>query len=145
MFTCRILTFYFGSKVAIVNKLVTGSSPPIVSNLDQLMGQGGNRGCRSMQQRRPHHSQQQQQQCACVHVRGARWARTESLLGEGGFGRVYRGREGVQGNHEFVVEVLMLSQLHHPNLVNLVGYCADGQQCMLVYKYMALGSLAEQL
>jgi serine/threonine-protein kinase PBS1 len=55
------------------------------------------------------------------------------------------GREGVQGNHEFVVEVLMLSQLHHPNLVNLVGYCADGQQCMLVYEYMALGSLAEQL
>jgi hypothetical protein len=44
MFTCRILTFYFGSKVAIVNKLVTGSSPPIVGNLDQLMGQGGGGG-----------------------------------------------------------------------------------------------------
>ncbi|KAL6854007.1 hypothetical protein ACP4OV_020036 [Aristida adscensionis] len=85
--------------------------------------------------------------------------RAECLLGEGGFGRVYRGRlesgqvvavkqldrEGAQGNREFVVEVLMLSQLHHPNLVNLVGYCADGEQRLLVYEYMALGSLADHL
>ncbi|PWZ33819.1 Serine/threonine-protein kinase PBL27 [Zea mays] len=85
--------------------------------------------------------------------------RAECLLGEGGFGRVYRGRlesgqvvavkqldrEGVQGNREFVVEVLMLSLLHHPNLVNLVGYCADGEQRLLVYEYMALGSLADHL
>ncbi|RLM61515.1 hypothetical protein C2845_PM14G10430 [Panicum miliaceum] len=85
--------------------------------------------------------------------------RAECLLGEGGFGRVYRGwlesgqvvavkqldREGAQGNREFVVEVLMLSLLHHPNLVNLVGYCADGEQRLLVYEYMALGSLADHL
>ncbi|CAL4959199.1 unnamed protein product [Urochloa decumbens] len=83
----------------------------------------------------------------------------ECLLGEGGFGRVYRGRlesgqvvavkqldrDGAQGNREFVVEVLMLSLLHHPNLVNLVGYCADGEQRLLVYEYMALGSLADHL
>ncbi|KAF8749187.1 hypothetical protein HU200_012727 [Digitaria exilis] len=85
--------------------------------------------------------------------------RAECLLGEGGFGRVYRGRlesgqvvavkqldrEGAQGNREFVVEVLMLSLLHHQNLVNLVGYCADGEQRLLVYEYMALGSLADHL
>lgn len=50
-------------------------------------------------------------------------------------------RNGLQGNREFLVEVLMLSLLHHQNLVNLIGYCADGDQRLLVYEYMASGSL----
>ncbi|KAI3986655.1 hypothetical protein MKX01_014193 [Papaver californicum] len=84
----------------------------------------------------------------------------ECLVGEGGFGRVYKGfidninqvvavkqldRNGLQGNREFLVEVLMLSLLHHHNLVNLIGYCADGEQRILVYEYMALGSLEDHL
>lgn len=85
--------------------------------------------------------------------------RPECLIGEGGFGRVYKGRletgqvvavkqldrNGLQGNREFLVEVLMLSLLHHPNLVNLTGYCADGDQRLLVYEYMPLGSLEDHL
>lgn len=54
-------------------------------------------------------------------------------------------RDGHQGNKEFLVEVLMLSLLHHENLVNLVGYCADGDQRLLVYEYMPLGSLEDHL
>lgn len=54
-------------------------------------------------------------------------------------------RNGLQGNREFLVEVLMLSLLHHPNLVNLIGYCADGDQRLLVYEYMQLGSLEDHL
>lgn len=86
--------------------------------------------------------------------------RPDCLLGEGGFGRVYKGRlestnqvvaikqldrNGLQGNREFLVEVLMLSLLHHTNLVNLIGYCADGDQRLLVYEYMLLGSLEDHL
>lgn len=39
----------------------------------------------------------------------------------------------------------MLSLLHHPNLVNLIGYCTDGDQRLLVYEFMPLGSLEDHL
>jgi serine/threonine protein kinase len=49
--------------------------------------------------------------------------------------------QGQQGDREFITEAVMLSSLHHPNLVKLVGYCADLGQRILVYEYMPLGSL----
>ncbi|KAK9689156.1 hypothetical protein RND81_09G039200 [Saponaria officinalis] len=84
----------------------------------------------------------------------------DNLIGEGGFGRVYKGfiddpkqvvavkqldRNGLQGNREFLVEVLMLSLLKHDKLVNLVGYCAEGSHRLLVYEFMANGSLEDHL
>uniref|UniRef100_A0A0A9DCM1 Protein kinase domain-containing protein n=1 Tax=Arundo donax TaxID=35708 RepID=A0A0A9DCM1_ARUDO len=39
----------------------------------------------------------------------------------------------------------MLHLLHHPNLVNLIGYCVDADQRLLVYEYMPLGSLEDHL
>ena len=54
-------------------------------------------------------------------------------------------RNGMQGNREFLSEVFMLSLVDHPNLVNLIGYCADGDQRILVYEYMAGGSLEDHL
>jgi serine/threonine protein kinase len=39
----------------------------------------------------------------------------------------------------------MLSRLHHPNLVNLIGYCAEEDQRLLVYEFMPRGSLEHHL
>ncbi|KAJ8639214.1 hypothetical protein MRB53_015908 [Persea americana] len=44
-------------------------------------------------------------------------------------------RNGLQGLREFLVVVLMPSVLHHQNLVNLIGYCADGDQRLLAQPY----------
>ncbi|KAL3650066.1 hypothetical protein CASFOL_006469 [Castilleja foliolosa] len=86
--------------------------------------------------------------------------RQECLLGEGGFGRVFKGtisqsgqtvavrqldRNGVQASTEFANEVSRLSLLQHPNLVKIIGYCADGEQRILVYEYMPSGSLKNHL
>ncbi|KVI06859.1 Concanavalin A-like lectin/glucanase, subgroup [Cynara cardunculus var. scolymus] len=85
--------------------------------------------------------------------------RRESLLAESGFGKVYKGtlgtgqvvsvnqldKHGTKANKEFLVEVMTLSLLDHPNLVDLIGYCADGDQRILVYEYMLKGSLNNNL
>ncbi|CAK8531071.1 unnamed protein product [Lathyrus sativus] len=85
---------------------------------------------------------------------------TDCLIGEGGFGNVYKGyiksleqtvavkklnRDGNQGTREFFAEVLMLSMVKHPNLVRLVGYCVDDDQRILAYEHMANGSLENHL
>ncbi|XP_019705733.1 probable serine/threonine-protein kinase PBL21 [Elaeis guineensis] len=85
--------------------------------------------------------------------------KTTNLIGEGGFGKVFKGRihsgqvvaikqlnrDGLQGSKEFLVEILMLITLRHENLVSLIGYCAEGDQRLLVYEYMPLGSLEDHL
>ncbi|KAL6566635.1 putative serine/threonine-protein kinase pbl5 [Orobanche minor] len=86
--------------------------------------------------------------------------KADNFLGAGGFGKVYKGhlldsheivavkqldRNGCQGIMEFMVEVLTLSMAKHPNLVKLIGYCAEGDQRLLVYEYMPLGSLEDHL
>ncbi|CAN4105123.1 unnamed protein product [Withania somnifera] len=59
--------------------------------------------------------------------------REVNLIGEGGFARVYRGRldsgMAFKGTN---VDVLMLSLMHHHNLINLIGYCTHGEQRLLV-------------
>ncbi|WVZ99255.1 hypothetical protein U9M48_044583 [Paspalum notatum var. saurae] len=73
-----------------------------------------------------------------------------NLLGQGGFGHVYRGalagagevaikrlRPGSgQGDREFRAEVEIISRVHHRHLVSLVGYCIHGDQRLLVYEYV---------
>ncbi|XP_058109642.1 receptor-like cytoplasmic kinase 176 [Magnolia sinica] len=95
--------------------------------------------------------------------------RPDSVLGEGGFGSVFKGwidensfaatrpgtgvviavkrlnQDGYQGHKEWLAEVNYLGQLHHPNLVNLIGYCFEDEQRLLVYEFMPRGSLENHL
>nr|WGU43391.1 calcium/calmodulin-regulated receptor-like kinase 2 isoform X2 [Nardostachys jatamansi] len=82
-----------------------------------------------------------------------------TVLGQGSFGPVYKATmpaggvvaikalasDSKQGEKEFQTEVSLLGRLHHRNLVNLVGYCVDKGQHMLVYEFMSNGSLANFL
>ncbi|KAL5580027.1 hypothetical protein UlMin_012469 [Ulmus minor] len=95
--------------------------------------------------------------------------RPDSLLGEGGFGWVFKGwidetslaptkpgsgivvavkrlkRESFQGHKEWLAEVNYLGQLHHANLVKLIGYCSESDSRLLVYEFMPKGSLENHL
>ncbi|KAI5333579.1 PREDICTED: calcium/calmodulin-regulated [Prunus dulcis] len=82
-----------------------------------------------------------------------------TLIGQGAFGPVYKAQmstgetvavkvlatDSKQGEKEFQTEVKLLGRLHHRNLVNLIGYCAEKGQHMLIYVYMSKGSLASHL
>ncbi|KAF5206066.1 Receptor-like serine/threonine-protein kinase [Thalictrum thalictroides] len=95
--------------------------------------------------------------------------RPDSILGEGGFGFVFKGwieenstapakpgtgvtvavkslkPDALQGHREWVAEVDFLGQLHHPNLVKLIGYCIEDDQRLLVYEFLTRGSLENHL
>ncbi|KAK1560050.1 hypothetical protein Q3G72_021540 [Acer saccharum] len=83
----------------------------------------------------------------------------ENVIGEGGYGVVYRGvlNDGSvvavknllnnkgQAEKEFKVEVEAIGKVKHKNLVGLIGYCAEGAQRMLVYEYVENGNLEQWL
>ncbi|GLT44802.1 hypothetical protein SLA2020_186790 [Shorea laevis] len=77
-----------------------------------------------------------------------------SKVGQGGFGSVYLGvmpdgsrlavkkLEGIgQGKKEFRAEVQIIGSIHHMHLVKLKGFCTEGLHRLLVYEFMAKGSL----
>ncbi|OVA19208.1 Protein kinase domain [Macleaya cordata] len=80
----------------------------------------------------------------------------ENKLGEGGFGDVYKGTlkngkivavkkltfiKSSRAKADFESEVKLISNVHHRNLVRLLGCCSKRQELLLVYEYMANSSL----
>ncbi|XP_075516664.1 putative receptor-like protein kinase At5g18500 [Primulina tabacum] len=83
----------------------------------------------------------------------------ENVIGEGGYGVVYRGQlaNGTlvavkrllnnlgQAEKEFRVEVEAIGHVRHKNLVRLLGYCIEGTHRLLVYEYVNNGNLEQWL
>ncbi|KDP35677.1 hypothetical protein JCGZ_09115 [Jatropha curcas] len=80
----------------------------------------------------------------------------KQLLGQGGFGKVYKGtlpdskievavkrisNDSNQGLQEFVSEIGSVGRLRHRNLVQLLGWCRRKDDFLLVYDFMSNGSL----
>ncbi|KAK6125825.1 hypothetical protein DH2020_040431 [Rehmannia glutinosa] len=85
----------------------------------------------------------------------------ENILGQGGFGTVYKGElhDGTKiavkrmecgviagkGTAEFKSEIAVLTKVRHRHLVALLGYCLDGNEKLLVYEYMPQGTLSRHV
>ncbi|PON44704.1 Serine/threonine protein kinase [Parasponia andersonii] len=79
-------------------------------------------------------------------------------IGRGASGIVYKGvlsdtrvtaikrlTEAHQGEAKFLAEVNTIGRLNHMHLIEMWGYCFEGKHGLLVYEYMANGSLADNL
>ncbi|GAB4833814.1 hypothetical protein Ancab_032062 [Ancistrocladus abbreviatus] len=110
-------------------------------------------------------------QCFCFNElkKATRNFCPDNVVGEGGLGAVFKGwidehslaparprtgmaitvkrfnPEWLWGRKEWLTEINYLGQLHHPNIVKLIGYCLEDEHWMLVYEFMPRGSMANHI
>ncbi|OAY51995.1 hypothetical protein MANES_04G049100v8 [Manihot esculenta] len=85
---------------------------------------------------------------------------SKALIGEGSYGRVYYANldngkavavkkldvaSEQESNVEFLTQVSMVSRLKHEHVVELLGYCVDGNIRVLTYEFATMGSLHDIL
>ncbi|XP_013607061.1 PREDICTED: probable LRR receptor-like serine/threonine-protein kinase PAM74 [Brassica oleracea var. oleracea] len=67
----------------------------------------------------------------------------QTVVGEGGFGVVCHGT--LNDSEQVAVKVVLLLRVHYTNLVNLAGYCDEGDHLALIYEFMPNGDLKQHL
>ncbi|XP_058101776.1 probable leucine-rich repeat receptor-like protein kinase At5g49770 isoform X2 [Magnolia sinica] len=79
-----------------------------------------------------------------------------NVIGEGGFGLVYKGllqdgsivaikRRLQDPSQYFIQEVAKIGQIRHRHIVRLIGYCQECRNQLLVYDYLSKGNIGNHL
>jgi len=83
---------------------------------------------------------------------------SENLIGKGGSSQVYRGclpdgkelavkilKPSEYALKEVILEIEIITTLHHKNIISLLGFCFENGKFLLVYDLLSRGSLEENL
>ncbi|GJS17777.1 kinase-like domain, phloem protein 2-like protein [Tanacetum coccineum] len=86
----------------------------------------------------------------------------DNIIGHGRFGNIYKGdanhahgdniiaakrleRKSAEGDAEFMIELEILMEYKHENVIGLVGYCDEEDEKISVYEFASRGSLDKYL
>ncbi|KAG0622381.1 hypothetical protein M758_3G093100 [Ceratodon purpureus] len=160
------------SKFAIIGIAVGAGAVAVIVGFLIFLALRMRRKAQTERKKNPFAAWQNIEGASAPQLKGANWFNFDDIkrmtnnfseeneLGEGGYGKVYKGiqagtgiivavkraQEGSkQGAAEFKNEIELLSRVHHNNLVALVGFCYEEGEQVLVYEYVPNGTLTDWL